>query len=497
MNSTLTVVKMGPAYRVAPKAGRVPIRFFANDEIFSQFDQAVFQQAIDTANAPGVDALVVGADAHSGFGCPVGSVLASRSHVYPGPVGPDIGCSMSFLQTDVPEEVLKDKPTVRALINAICERIPTGMGSRQAPKGLKTEQIVHHRLMELAARGAYPLFREKWSDSLNLPESWRGRLEDEAHGSQDPLEEEIDGMRHHLEKSKWLSKLHQLGSYGGGNHFGEAQITRVDPSKRELAEAWGLKDGCVGFMNHCGSRGWGYALSGYQFKKLERFFETWHMPFPGGSKELVYAPIDSPEGMEYLHYMQLGANFAVANHVVICWLVLEAFKEVLPGTKGELVYHIAHNIGRREIVNDHPHWVFRKGATRAFPAGHHELRGTPFEQTGHPILLPGNPIQGSRIMVALPGARQSLYSINHGAGRALGRRESKRQITQEQANAQMDQAGVLFNGRNYPVDESAGAYKDFNQVIASVEEAELATTVARLEARFVIKDGCDDAEGRA
>ena len=62
--------------------------------------------------------------------------------------------------------------------------------------------------------------------------------------------------------------------------------------------------------------------------------------------------------------------------------------------------------------------MHRKGATRAFPANHFALKDTPFYETGHPILLPGNPTAGSCVMVADPGADKSCYSVNHGAGRA-------------------------------------------------------------------------------
>src|SRR5581483_8000618 len=95
----------------------------------------------------------------------------------------------------------------------------------------------------------------------------------------------------------------------------------------------------------------------------------------------------------------------------------EAFQEVVSGVRGRLVYFISHNIARQEVVNGKRSWVHRKGATRAFPAGHFALKGTPFASTGHPILLPGNPQAGSVVMVADAGAEKSCYSVNHGAGR--------------------------------------------------------------------------------
>jgi len=155
---------------------------------------------------------------------------------------------------------------------------------------------------------------------------------------------------------------------------------------------------------------------------------------------------------------------------------------------GWLVYFISHNIARREIVDNQPMWVHRKGATRAFPAGHHALTGTPYKATGHPILLPGNPQAGSVVMVADPGAEKSCYSVNHGAGRALGRKAAKRVLDQAEVDRSFAEMDILTNCREYPRDEAPAAYKDFGAVLDSVKKAGLASEVAHLAARFVIKD---------
>jgi tRNA-splicing ligase RtcB (3'-phosphate/5'-hydroxy nucleic acid ligase) len=252
---------------------------------------------------------------------------------------------------------------------------------------------------------------------------------------------------------------------------------------------FGLRDGHVAFLSHCGSRGFGNILADRQFKDLEAHFEKWSTPFPADDKKLVYAPLGTTEADAYLNDMALGANFATLNHLLINALVLEAFQEVLPGVQGQLVYFISHNIARQEIVNNKPSWVHRKGATRAFPAGHHALKSTPFAETGHPILLPGNPRDGSVVMVAQAGAEKSCYSVNHGAGRILGRKSAIRQLDQKAIDADFDAQDILTNCREYPRDEAPDAYKDFAEVLRSVEKAELATTVASLKARFVIKDG--------
>jgi tRNA-splicing ligase RtcB len=152
------------------------------------------------------------------------------------------------------------------------------------------------------------------------------------------------------------------------------------------------------------------------------------------------------------------------------------------------VYFISHNIAREELVDGRKTWVHRKGATRAFPAKHPGLAGTPFHATGHPILLPGSPTAGSRVMVAEAGAAQSCFSVNHGAGRQLGRRQAIRTLDQAAIDGAFAAEDILTNCRRYPRDEAPAAYKDFGEVVRSVEQAGLAKTVATLRARFVIKD---------
>jgi tRNA-splicing ligase RtcB len=92
-------------------------------------------------------------------------------------------------------------------------------------------------------------------------------------------------------------------------------------------------------------------------------------------------------------------------------------------------------------------------------------------------------------MVADPGAEISCYSVNHGAGRALGRRRAIRELDQRAVDDSFTVADILTNCRSYPRDEAPAAYKDFDEVLRSVKLAGLASEVARLQARFVIKDG--------
>jgi tRNA-splicing ligase RtcB len=375
------------------------------------------------------------------------------------------------------------------LINAICDRTPTGpgKGQRSVPKSRRVNATLGR---QVAVEGASPAVCRE----LGIPEDWASRCEDAFHTGHDEtqaaLADRLDRLRAAGAFPNFSEKIAQLGSYGGGNHFGECEAVQIADSPRasELARAFGLIDGHVAFLSHCGSRGFGYQLAHAQFRTLQQKFETWGIPLPGGDRDLVYAPLGTPEADDYLDDMALGANFATVNHLLINALVLDAFQEVLPGVTGQLVYFISHNIARKEVVDGRLAWVHRKGATRAFPAGHHALKNTPFAETGHPILLPGNPQAGSVVMVAEAGAEASCFSVNHGAGRQMGRKDAIRRLDQKQIDRQFDEEDILTNCRQYPKDEAPAAYKDFDEVVRSVVGAGLASEVARLRARFVIKD---------
>jgi len=493
-NEKPVITATGEATALLPARGNKgkPITVIGTEKIRNGFDATCLAQALNARSAPGVTDLVLNPDAHAGYGAPVGCVLVSPTHVYPGPVGVDIKCSMSLLQLDLPAEAIAEKQVRRALIDAILERTPTGagQGQRSAKKSRRVD-------VELGKRIAINGANAENCTALGILPEWAESCEDACHlghdGTAGALGARLDAVLASGLIRNFDDKMRQLGSYGGGNHFGECEIVELegDARAKEAAEVFGLRDGRVAFLSHCGSRGFGNLLAQGQFRALQNHFGAWDIPLPGGDKELVYAPLGSPEADRYLDDMALGANFATLNHLLINALVLEAFQEVCPGTQGRLVYFISHNIARREIVDDKPCWVHRKGATRAFPGGHHALKGTRFEHTGHPILLPGSPTAGSVVMVAEPGAAKSCYSVNHGAGRAMGRKAAQRALDQDTIDREFDAQDILYNTRRYPKDEAPAAYKDFGEVMKSVEGAGLAKTVAKLKARFVIKDAAE------
>ena len=484
------IVAMDTAVGILPVPGRTPITVIGNNSIRAGFDAGCLQQAINSRMAPGVTDVVLNPDAHLGYGAPIGCVMVSPTHIYPGPVGVDIKCSMSLLQLDLPADAVNGRDIRRALINAIGERLPTGTGRGQRSVS-KSRRVTTDIGRLIVTQGA----SAEVCQSLGIPEDWASRCEDSFHvghdDTRDALELRLEQLMFDGKLPTFDSQVRQLGSYGGGNHFGECEIVQVldNHFARATADAFGLRDNHVAFLSHCGSRGFGHTLAAGQFRALQQHFAKWDIPLPGNDRELVYAPLGSPEANAYIDDMSLGANFATVNHLLINAMVLDAFQEVIPGVTGKLVYIISHNIARKEAVDNRLAWVHRKGATRAFPAWHYGLKGTPFESTGHPILLPGNPRDGSAIMVANAGAAKSCYSVNHGAGRQMGRKHACRTLDQATIDRELNEHDILTNCRQYPKDEAPDAYKDFNEVLRSVEQADLATQVAKLKARFVIKDG--------
>lgn len=480
----------GPATAELPVgAGVDPVTVIGTDPIRRTFGADTLRQIRNVRRAPGVTKAVLNPDAHIGYGAPIGCVMASPTHIYPGPVGVDIKCSMSLLQFDLPAGEIADRRTRQALIDAIVDRTPTGpgKGQRSVPKARRVSKDTG---LAAAAEGA----SARVCRELGVPERWATRCEDAWHRGHDGT---VDSLRlrlmEHMEAGqakRFTEKIAQLGSYGGGNHFGECEVVHVVDTERArtTAQVFGLRDGHVAFLSHCGSRGFGHDLAMGQFRRLQDMFVTRNMPFPAGDKQLCFAELGTSEADTYLDDMALGGNFATVNHLLINALVLEAFQEVFPGIAGELVYFISHNIARREDIDGTPMWVMRKGATRAFPGGHPALADTPFADTGHPILLPGDPQSGSAVMAGLPGASLSCYSVNHGAGRTLGRKQAFRTLDQQAVDKSFIDRDILTNCRRYPRDEAPDAYKDFDEVLRSVTQAGLAEPIARLDARFVIKD---------
>lgn len=446
--------------------GGKTIDIYATEKIVDGLSDKTIEQAINTALTEGVYKINLNADAHEGYGCPIGSVVATENTIMLGPVGYDISCSVSYLQTDIEFKQLESREARRKLINKICEFVPYGIGTERARRQLKLSKQEYYDVLN---SGAYNKF---------LMAKFEFDLEWLEHLERKNLPANVD-----LLSDKVIRRgAGQIGSIGSGNHFLEAQNVRI--IDKNLASIWGISEH-VGFLTHCGSRGLGHQIAKEYFQKLWEWFEVRNIKLR--DRELAYAEINSIHGQNYLYSMGCAANFAIVNHLALNTAIKRSLEELYPYNKVNFVYLISHNLAQKESIDDKELYVHRKGATRAFPANHPALKDTKYYETGHPVIIPGSSISGSSIMVGVESGSKNFYTVPHGAGRSMGRREAKRTLAQKYVDDQMDKADVLFNKRHYPVDEFSEAYKDYDEVVKSVTLSGLAKEVARLKPLFVIK----------
>src|SRR5450759_4965085 len=109
---------------------RVPVRIFATEALLHAMDDAVFQQAANVATLPGIVGYsFVMADAHWGYGFPIGGVAAmdpATGVISPGGIGFDINCGMRLVLTSLTIEEVQ--PRLRELVDALYQRVPAGVG---------------------------------------------------------------------------------------------------------------------------------------------------------------------------------------------------------------------------------------------------------------------------------------------------------------------------------------------------------------------------------
>jgi tRNA-splicing ligase RtcB len=126
------------------------------------------------------------------------------------------------------------------------------------------------------------------------------------------------------------------------------------------------------------------------------------------------------------------------------------------------------------------------------------MQGTPFADLGQPVLIPGSMGTASYVLIGDAAGEKSLFSVNHGAGRVMSRtaaaggrrgRKQKRtaEITDEEFRRSMEGVYLIAEDRRSVKEEAPAAYKDIDQVIATVREAGLARPVARLIPKAVLK----------
>jgi tRNA-splicing ligase RtcB len=158
-----------------------------------------------------------------------------------------------------------------------------------------------------------------------------------------------------------------------------------------------------------------------------------------------------------------------------------------------LIYDVAHNIAKLE---EHETggvrkqvWVHRKGATRAFPAGHPEVPDQ-YRSIGQPVIIPGDMGRASWVLVGQPGSMaQTFGTACHGAGRLLSRTAAVKKAEGRRIDRELEDRGVIARAHSWKglAEEQPEAYKDVDLVVEVVHGANLASKVARMRPIGVVK----------
>lgn len=425
------------------------------------------EQLVQSASLPKVISPVVAMpDIHEGFGLPIGGIMATDGLVSSGAVGMDINCGVRLLISQIKyDQKIFSPQFLRLLINKIEKEIPVGLGGKHRQLALNIP------FKEIVTGGAQVLVKNGLGEGKDIESiEENGRLEGAS------LANLSSTAIHRAEK--------ELGTLGSGNHFIEIQVLEKI-FDQNLAKKWGLFEGQICTMVHTGSRALGHQTCLDYTKKFSQEESKYGIKAP--VYNLASLPAESPTGRAYLSAMAGCVNFAFANRQLITHFVRQVFSEILTTHNPQLtlLYDVAHNIAKWELHHGKKVLVHRKGATRALPAGHPQ-NPRHYLETGHPAIVPGSMGTPSYIMVGQPNARETFYSINHGAGRAMSRHQAKRIIKKEDFEKKM--ADIIYNKPFQVIsDEAPQAYKDINLVIETLVEANIAKIVARLRPLAVIK----------
>jgi tRNA-splicing ligase RtcB len=281
----------------------------------------------------------------------------------------------------------------------------------------------------------------------------------------------------------------QLGTLGSGNHFLELQrVERIFDS--EAARAFGIDSDRVTVLIHSGSRGLGHQVCTDFVKRMDAALGRHGITLP--DRQLSCAPAASEDGRAYLGAMAAAANFAWANRHALADAVRQAVGQVLGHDAAEQtvqVYDVAHNVAKRERHHGRDLLVHRKGATRAFPAGHPDIPAA-HRDVGQAVFIPGSMGTSSFVLAGAAGAMErSLGTVCHGAGRALSRTGARKRVTGAEVRRELENAGITVRSASNRglAEEAPFAYKDVERVVEVVERAGLARRVAQLRPIGVVK----------
>ena len=456
-----------------PKEGdmKVPVRIYANSSLIGNMkkDRAL-EQATNAAGLPSiVKNMLVMPDGHMGYGSPIGGVAAFDANngiISPGFVGFDINCGIRVIKTNLAEKEIR--PVLGNLMDAMFRNVPSGVGS-ESKLGFTQKD-----LDKIAAEGVKYIVEKGYGFSDDSERT-------EEMGC-------IDGAE--VSKVSDLAKqrgIKQLGTLGAGNHFAEIQKV-ADIMNDDIAKAFGLFRDQVVIMLHSGSRGYGHQVCSDYLRILADYQKKNKISMP--DPELVYAYVGTKEAEDYLGAMRAAINFAFVNRQIMMHFIRKSFADTFKKSADELgmelLYDLSHNIAKleeHEVDGKRMKlYVHRKGATRAFGPGRKEITQL-YREHGQPVLIPGSMGTASYV---LAGRKESMVdtfgSSCHGAGRVMSRHQALREIPASKTLNEMSRKRIEIRVRSRKLvsEEAEWAYKNVDDVVASIAGAKISNIVARM-----------------
>ncbi len=465
-----------------PRSGdmRVPGRIYADEKLLQHIrGEKSVDQVVNVAHLRGiVNYSLAMPDIHWGYGFPIGGVAATDPElggvVSPGGVGYDINCGVRLITSSVGGDEARAR--IHDLVKALFKEVPCGLGSHGA-----IGKLTRNELEKVAAEGAGWAVGRGFGTRTDLDHT-------EEQGRLTMADPSAVGPRA-IERG-----LDQVGTLGSGNHFLEIGV--VDEiCDEQTAAAFGLRRDTMTLMIHSGSRGFGYQVCDDYLEVMQGAISKYGIAIP--DRQLACAPVDSPEGQRYLAAMACAANYAWANRQVMMALTKRAIAKVLGRNEAKLglalLYDVCHNIAKLETHDVEGRQktlcVHRKGATRAFPAGHPDVPDT-FRPVGQPVLVPGDMGTHSYVCVGTDATmRETFGSTCHGAGRVLSRAKAKKAAAGRKLEKELADMGVcvMATGKRTLAEEMPFAYKNVSDVVDVMEKAGIARKVVRLRPLGVIK----------
>ncbi len=391
-----------------------------NEKVYAKnIDSATLNQFQDCVKQDYVIDAALMPDAHYGYVAPIGSVIITKKFIVPSWVGYDIGCGVTAIKVEGKNILEKIKKKKIEIYNKINASIPMGLGKLNAEHNVSEENRKEFRKI--------------------LEELKNSKIDPELFG--------------------WIARkaLSNVGTLGHGNHFIELSEEAQNTSKDKKNK---LNKNVAWLIIHSGSRNVGHHVAGHYMKRAQETNQKINQEETTKNKtqnigqplseniEQTY-PLDSSSiiGKEYLSVLNFCLKLALLNRIEIGKKVIDGIENTL-GEKVKTTVWANKNHNHAERIKKSDKFIHRKGATPS--------------KKGEKGIIPGNMRDGCFLVVG-KGSKDFLESSSHGAGRAMSKTQTKREVTLEKFKESMK--GITATIEEGTIDESPFAYKNINTVM--------------------------------